>query len=104
MPETIATYTDGAGRPHAVELVEGASGGLVIDRGFRGVRVVCALEADEGSNQAVAVLEQGGYLERAREAHRPLCRKPSDAERRLLAGARRRARREAGEPALARAA
>jgi hypothetical protein len=104
MLEKIATYTDGAGRPHAVELVETAEGALVVDRGVRDVRVVCDLEPDEGRDQALAVLEAGGYLERAREAESALCRRPTKEELRSLAAAVRSARAKAGEPELARAA
>lgn len=100
MAERITTYTDAAGRPHAVDLVEH----LVVDRGLRDVRVVCVLEEDEGRDQAFAVLEAGGYLERARQAEGPLCCRPSKDELRLLAADRRRAEAEAGEPGLARAA
>lgn len=100
MAERIATYTDAAGHPHAVELVAH----LVVDRGLRDVRVVCVLEEDEGRDQALAVLEAGGYLERARRAERPLCCRPSKDELGLLAADRRRDQAEAGGRGLARAA
>jgi len=100
MEETIATYTDAADRPHAVVLVIHPGGALVVDRGPRSVCVVCALETDEGRDQALAVLEGGAYLERARASRRPLCRALSEEERAMIA----EARAEAGGRGPARAA
>lgn len=104
MPETIAIYTDRAGLRRKVELVSHPDGGLVVDRGLADVRIVACLEGDEGRNQAIAVLEAGGYLVRARECERPLCREPSAEEQAALEAARPTTRPEAGGRELSRAA
>jgi hypothetical protein len=104
MTEVIATYEDAAGNRHEIELVEGPQGALAVDRGGRTPRVVCELEPDEGVGQALAALEAGGYLERAREARRPLCRRLCACEPALAEHRGSDEHVEASEPGLARAA
>jgi hypothetical protein len=68
----LARYSDRGGRAHLVVL----RGRLVLDVAIsEPPRVVAELGEGEGARQARALLaDDGGYLERARRAERPLCR------------------------------
>ena len=84
----LATYA-GAGGRHRIELVRTGDGALVIDRPPGGTPLVVAeLAADEGREQALAALHEGGYLDRAGEPG--LCRALAD-DKAAGRSARRRA-------------
>jgi hypothetical protein len=85
MSQLLATYRLGA-ELHRIELARRRGGALVLDRPGEGApRVVAELAEDEGREQALAVLHEGGYLERARAGEEGLCRalerEPRRAER-----------------------
>ena len=82
MPTPIAEYRTPGGERHVIELIELADGGaLLIDRAGRGPRkVVAELNADEGPDAARAVLDGGGYLDRAGRQEPSLCRAAQHAE------------------------
>lgn len=90
MAQLLATYSVN-GASHRVELVRLADGALLLDRCGAGAPLVVAeLSREEGEEQALAVLDEGGYLERARAGEARLCRAlPSDE--RLGGSARPRA-------------
>lgn len=69
---TLVNYGDADGEVHRVML----SGRLVVDlcRIGGSAVVVCELGDEEGEQQALATLHEGGYLERARTEHGRLCR------------------------------
>ncbi len=74
MAQVLATYSLN-GKRHRIELVRLRDGGLLLDRGGEGpARVVAELSGDEGEDQALAVLGDGAYLERARAGEPGLCR------------------------------
>ena len=79
MTQLVASYTR-AGRRHRIELVPQGYGQLLIDRPQEGPALLVAeLAADEGEDQALAVLHgDGGYLERARAGEPRLCRRLDD--------------------------
>jgi len=86
--ERLASYRDPAGVEHALVLLPGRRGQLLIDRSPAGERVVAELAADEGREQALAILRDAdgntkglapkppieGYLARAARSTDPLCR------------------------------
>jgi hypothetical protein len=74
MSQLLATYSVG-GEWHRIELVRRRGGALVLDRPGEGApRVVAELDQGEGRKEALAVLHEGGYLERARAGEEGLCR------------------------------
>jgi hypothetical protein len=74
MTRLLATYSHN-GELHRIELVPLRDGALVLDRPAGGAPLVVAeLSREEGEEQALAVLETGGYLERARAGEPGLCR------------------------------
>jgi hypothetical protein len=92
MTRLLATYSL-YGELHRVELVRLRDGALLLDRPAESAPLLVAeLSREEGEDQALAVLETGGYLERARAGERGLCR------------SLRRDDRRPGERDLARAA
>jgi hypothetical protein len=73
MSQLLATYRLG-GELHRIELVPRRGGALVLDRAGAGApRVVAELDQGEGREQALAVLHEGRYLERARAGEEGLC-------------------------------
>jgi len=79
MAQLLASYAL-AGRRHRIELVPQGARRLLIDRPADGPpRLVAELDADEGKEQALAVLHgEGAYLERARAGQPGLCRRLDD--------------------------
>ena len=79
MAQLLASYTR-AGRRHRIELVPQGYGQLLIDRPQdRPALLIAELAADEGEDQALAVLHgEGAYLERARAGEPGLCRRLDD--------------------------
>jgi hypothetical protein len=74
MTRLLATYCL-YGELHRVELVRPRHGALLLDRAAEGAPLLVAeLSREEREDQALAVLEAGGYLERARAGERGLCR------------------------------
>jgi hypothetical protein len=74
MSQLLATYSVG-GEQHRIELVGRRGGALVLDRPGEGApRVVAELDQGEGEKEALAVLQAGGYLERAQAGEEGLCR------------------------------
>jgi hypothetical protein len=74
MAQVLATYSRN-GERHRIELVRLREGALVLDRPGEGAPLVVAeLSGEEGEEQALAVLDAGGYLERARAGEPGLCR------------------------------
>jgi hypothetical protein len=72
--QLLATYTL-RGECHRIEIVPVRRGTLLLDRPSHGTTLVVAeLSRDEGEEQALAVLNAGGYLERARGGEPHLCR------------------------------
>ncbi len=75
MAELVESYILD-GERHRIELVPAEGGGrLLLDReGCGAPRVIAELAADEGREQALAVLRgEGAYLERALSGERGLC-------------------------------
>jgi hypothetical protein len=86
--EPLARYRDPAGIEHALVLISGRAGQLLIDRSPAGPRVVAELGEGEGREQALAILRDAdgnteglnqkppieGYLVRAARSDGPLCR------------------------------
>lgn len=80
MARLLATYTLN-GQRHLIELVSLRDGTLLLDRVGDGAPLVVAeLCREEGEEQARAVLDAGGYLERARAGEPGLCRALADDE------------------------
>jgi hypothetical protein len=81
MGRLLATYAL-AGERHRIELVHLRDGALVLDRPAEGApRVVAELDREEGEAQALAVIEAGGCLKRARAGEPGLCRVLAEDER-----------------------
>lgn len=83
----LAGYSDVRGLEHALVLVKGARGLLLIDSSTAGELVVAELEEGEGAAEARAILSESpgcqgvqpkpaieGYLARAARSAVPLCR------------------------------
>lgn len=80
MAQLLATYTL-KGERHRIELVSLRDGKLLVDRAGDGAPLVVAeLCGEEGEEQALAVLDAGGYLERARAGEPGLCRALAEDE------------------------
>lgn len=79
MGRLLATYTVNGDR-HRIELVPVAGGALVLDRASGMPGVVAELSREEGEEEALAVLDAGGYIERARAGEPGLCRALADDE------------------------
>lgn len=80
MAQLLATYTL-KGERHRIELVSLRGGALVLDRPGEGQpHVVAELSREEGEEEALAVLDAGGYIERARAGEPGLCRALADDE------------------------
>jgi hypothetical protein len=81
MGRLLATYSL-RGERHRIELVRLRDGALVLDRRGEGAPLVVAeLSREEGEAHALAVLDAGGYLERARAGEPGLCRALAADER-----------------------
>lgn len=81
MAQLLASYTL-KGERHRIELVRLRGGALVLDRPGEGAPLVVAeLSREEGEAQALAVLDAGGYLERAQAGEPGLCRELAADER-----------------------
>ncbi len=92
--EPLARYRDPAGAEHALVLLGGRRGPLLVDRSGAGELVVAELREGEGREQALAVLRDAdanteglapkppieGYLARAARTTGPLCRELSAAD------------------------
>ena len=88
MAEPLASYRDPGGGEHALVLLAGRRGLLLIDRSPAGELVVAELREGEGRDQALAILRDAdgntkglapkppieGYLARAARRTGPLCR------------------------------
>lgn len=80
MAQLLGTYTLN-GERHRLELLSLRDGKLLVDRAGDGPPLVVAeLSCEEGEEQALAVLEGGGYIERARAGEPGLCRALAEDE------------------------
>ncbi len=80
MAQLLTTYTLN-GERHRIELFSLRDGKLLVDRAGDGAPLVVAeLSGEEAEEQALAVLEGGGYMERARTGEQGLCRALADDE------------------------